>query len=77
MHTKLAHTLAVVTIILTSPVVAIASDHYDGPAVLADPSIDITDMYVFPSPTLGPRPGSQMRWSTGFACDQFPSRAQA
>ncbi|MCH9806644.1 MAG: DUF4331 domain-containing protein [Alphaproteobacteria bacterium] len=27
-----------------------ASDHYDGPAVLGDPTTDITDMYVFPSP---------------------------
>ena len=29
---------------------ALASDHYDGPAVLGDPTTDITDMYVFPSP---------------------------
>ncbi len=29
---------------------AAASDHFDGPAVLGDPTTDITDMYVFPSP---------------------------
>ena len=29
---------------------ASASDHFDGPDVLADPAIDITDMYVFKSP---------------------------
>jgi uncharacterized protein DUF4331 len=26
------------------------SDHFSGPAVMADPSVDITDFYVFPSP---------------------------
>ncbi|HUL65160.1 MAG TPA: DUF4331 family protein [Burkholderiaceae bacterium] len=30
------------------------SDHFSGPAVLRDPSIDITDFYAFPSPE---RPG--------------------
>jgi Domain of unknown function (DUF4331) len=30
------------------------SDHFSGPAVLADPSVDITDFYAFPSPE---RPG--------------------
>lgn len=29
---------------------AAASDHFDGPAVLGDPTTDITDMYVFASP---------------------------
>jgi hypothetical protein len=26
------------------------SDHFSGPAVMGDPSVDITDFYVFPSP---------------------------
>jgi hypothetical protein len=26
------------------------SDHFSGPAALADPSVDITDLYAFPSP---------------------------
>jgi len=26
------------------------SDHFSGPAVLGDPSADITDFYAFPSP---------------------------
>jgi hypothetical protein len=26
------------------------SDHFSGPAVLSDPSVDITDLYAFPSP---------------------------
>lgn len=30
------------------------SDHFSGPAVLGDPSVDITDFYAFPSPE---RPG--------------------
>jgi hypothetical protein len=30
------------------------SDHFSGPAVLSDPSVDITDLYAFPSPE---RPG--------------------
>ena len=30
------------------------SDHFSGPAVMGDPSIDITDFYAFPSPE---RPG--------------------
>jgi hypothetical protein len=30
------------------------SDHFSGPAVMADPSVDITDFYAFPSPE---RPG--------------------
>lgn len=41
--------IAAATIALaTTP--ATASDHFDGPAVLNDPTTDITDMYVFPSP---------------------------
>jgi hypothetical protein len=31
------------------------SDHFSGPAVLNDPSVDITDLYAFPSPE---RPGN-------------------
>jgi Domain of unknown function (DUF4331) len=31
------------------------SDHFSGPAVMGDPSVDITDFYVFPSPE---RPGN-------------------
>jgi Domain of unknown function (DUF4331) len=31
------------------------SDHFSGPAVIADPSVDITDFYAFPSPE---RPGN-------------------
>ena len=31
------------------------SDHFSGPAVMADPSVDITDFYAFPSPE---RPGN-------------------
>ena len=31
------------------------SDHFSGPAVMADPSVDITDLYAFPSPE---RPGN-------------------
>jgi hypothetical protein len=31
------------------------SDHFSGPAVLGDPSVDITDFYAFPSPE---RPGN-------------------
>jgi hypothetical protein len=31
------------------------SDHFSGPAVMDDPSVDITDFYAFPSPE---RPGS-------------------
>ena len=26
------------------------SDHFSGPAVMADPAVDITDFYAFPSP---------------------------
>src|SRR5690348_13784045 len=26
------------------------SDHFSGPAVIGDPSVDITDFYAFPSP---------------------------
>ena len=26
------------------------SDHFSGPAVMSDPSVDITDFYAFPSP---------------------------
>jgi hypothetical protein len=26
------------------------SDHFSGPAVMGDPSVDITDFYAFPSP---------------------------
>lgn len=44
----LAMAMAAVGIALAQP--AFASDHFDGPFVLSDPSIDITDMYVFPSP---------------------------
>jgi len=31
------------------------SDHFSGPAVMGDPSVDITDLYAFPSPE---RPGN-------------------
>ena len=31
------------------------SDHFSGPAVINDPSVDITDVYAFPSPE---RPGN-------------------
>jgi hypothetical protein len=31
------------------------SDHFSGPAVMGDPSVDITDFYAFPSPE---RPGN-------------------
>jgi hypothetical protein len=31
------------------------SDHFSGPAVMSDPSVDITDFYAFPSPE---RPGN-------------------
>ena len=31
------------------------SDHFSGPAVMADPAVDITDFYAFPSPE---RPGN-------------------
>ena len=31
------------------------SDHFSGPAVMTDPSVDITDFYAFPSPE---RPGN-------------------
>jgi hypothetical protein len=31
------------------------SDHFSGPAVIGDPSVDITDLYCFPSPE---RPGN-------------------
>ena len=31
------------------------SDHFSGPAVIGDPSVDITDFYAFPSPQ---RPGN-------------------
>ena len=31
------------------------SDHFSGPAVIADPAVDITDFYAFPSPE---RPGN-------------------
>lgn len=31
------------------------SDHFSGPAVIGDPSVDITDFYAFPSPE---RPGN-------------------
>ena len=27
------------------------SDHFSGPAVMGDPSVDITDFYAFPVPT--------------------------
>ena len=30
------------------------SDHFSGPAVIGDPSVDITDFFAFPSPE---RPG--------------------
>ena len=55
MQNKLVHSFAAAMIILTSWTITTASDHYDGPAVLADPSIDITDMYVFPSPSQSDR----------------------
>ena len=30
--------------------VTVMSDHFSGPAVISDPSVDITDFYAFPSP---------------------------
>ena len=51
MKSKHILVFAIATFALTSWVATKASDHYDGPAVLADPTTDITDMYVFPSPT--------------------------
>ena len=41
--------LAMVTTAVFLSLPAIASDHFDGPGVLADPSSDINDMYVFKS----------------------------
>jgi len=46
------------------------SDHFSGPAVLADPAVDITDFFAFPSPE---RPGSLV-----LVMDVFPmATAQA
>jgi hypothetical protein len=33
--------------------IALASDHQDTPDVELNPSMDMTDLYVFPSPTPG------------------------
>ena len=34
------------------------SDHFSGPAVMGDPSVDITDFYAFPSPRTPREPRS-------------------
>ena len=47
-RTFFALAAAMMAVATVSP--AVASDHFDGPAVLGDPTTDITDMYVFPSP---------------------------
>ncbi len=41
--------------ILNAQEITTMSDHFSGPAVMGDPSVDITDFYAFPSPE---RPGN-------------------
>ena len=51
MRTSRSTTIAAIAAsVLAGANFAAASDHFDGPAVLGDPTTDITDMYVFPSP---------------------------
>lgn len=50
MRSPVIRIIATTTLALALWKTTSASDHFDGPSVLDDPTTDITDMYVFPSP---------------------------